>query len=131
MKLWRACLFLQRKSPDDASVFRPFIERGYRYTCEEADFGKEGTIASPDDSILIEWSDSYRDGIFVKVKRVKPWRIMFEYCDGAHFINDDRDSVRNCLTALTDDLEELRNEHKTNKRLNVYDRLEGVVLLRL
>lgn len=128
MEIWRACNKpLKQRESEEASVFQPLVDQGFVYNCEEVYLGKEGMLISPNGNIIINWSYTERDGIFIQIKRTKPYKIMFEYADGNYLLNDDRENLRQSMTELKDDLERLRDEIKSNRRINPYDRMKGII----
>ena len=128
MQILRACAgFFKRRESEETGVLHPLVDQGFVYTCKEVYLGKEGTLLSPDGNIIIKWFYTERDGMFVQINRRKPYKIMFEYADGNYFINDDREDIRQSMTALKDDLERLREEMKSHRRIDPYGRMESIV----
>ena len=123
-----SCINLfKRKKEASISVFQPLTEKGYVYLCNEISFGKEGRLITPDGNIVIKWSYTYRDGLSTQVKRLEPYRILFDYYEGNCFINDDKMSVTYCFSKLRDRLESLRNQMKASPLINTYDILEDII----
>lgn len=75
-------------------------------------------------SLRLELSYSARDGIFVNIKSLAPWKVFFEYADGGCMINDEAAQYSNLLASLN----QLRESEKEWNALEVYKRLEEIVL---
>lgn len=75
-------------------------------------------------SLRLELSYSARDGIFVNIKSLAPWKVFFEYADGGCMINDEAAQYSNLLASLN----HLRESEKEWNALEVYKRLEEIVL---
>lgn len=75
-------------------------------------------------SLRLELAFSARDGIFVNIKSLAPWKVFFEYADGSCMINDESAQYSNLLASLN----QLRESEKEWNALEVYKRLEKIVL---
>lgn len=75
-------------------------------------------------SLRLELSYSARDGIFVNIKSLAPWKVFFEYADGGCMINDEAAQYSNLLASPN----QLRESEKEWNALEVYKRLEEIVL---
>ncbi len=51
-------------------------------------------------SLRLELAFSARDGIFVNIKSLAPWKVFFEYADGSCMINDEAAQYSNLLASL-------------------------------
>ena len=76
------------------------------------------------DNLRLELSYSARDGIFVNIKSLAPWKVFFEYADGNCMINDEAAQYSDLLASLN----QLRENEKEQDDLEVYKRLEEIVL---
>ncbi len=75
-------------------------------------------------NLRLELSYSARDGIFVNIKSLAPWKVFFEYADGSCVINDESAQYSDLLASLN----QLRKSEKEWSDLEVYKRLEEIVL---
>lgn len=75
-------------------------------------------------NLRLELSYSARDGIFVSIKSLAPWKVFFEYADGSYMINDKTERYSDLLASLN----QLRESEKERNDLEVYKRLEEIVL---
>ena len=75
-------------------------------------------------SLRLELAFSARDGIFVNIKSLAPWKVFFEYADGIYMINDKAERYSDLLASLN----QLRESEKERNDLEVYKRLEKIVL---
>lgn len=75
-------------------------------------------------NLRLELSYSARDGIFVSIKSLAPWKVFFEYADGSCMINDESAQYSDLLASLN----QLRENEKERDDLEVYKRLEEIVL---
>ena len=128
MKMWRACTRLsKRRASEESGAFQSLVHQGFVYTCEEVYLGKKGALTSPNGNWIVQWFYTERDGMFIQIKQKRPYKIMFEYSDGNCFLNDDRESIRQNMTEMKDNLERLRDEMESNSHINPYNRKEGVI----
>lgn len=75
-------------------------------------------------NLRLELSYSARDGIFVSIKSLAPWKVFFEYADGSCMINDESSQYSDLLASLN----RLRKNERERGDLEVYKRLEEIVL---
>ena len=132
MQIWYECInFIKRwKQRKSLNCIRVRIINGYKYTWQDIDFGKAGVLSSPDDNIIIKFNYTYRDGIYVQIKRKAPYRIIFEYFDGAYYFNMDQGKQENRLTMgnlgkLKEYLDMLRSEG--NPQNDAFTKLECII----
>ena len=134
MQIWLTCInfFKHWKPKKSLYCIQTEIINGYQYTWQDIDFGKEGLLISLDDNIIIKFHFTYRDGIFVQIKRRVPYRIFFEYFDGAYFFNLVQEKGENILSItniskLKDNLDMLQSEHKMGIQKNdAFTKLECI-----
>ena len=95
------------------------------YTHETNAFGERGTLKSSDGNIHVTFSDSYRDGIYVQVKRYQPWRILLEYSNGTTLIYDDENKhYEPWLKNLVELIEKFRLQKKSKRYLRHFEDLK-------
>ena len=74
--------------------------------------------------LVLSMSYSVRDGILVNIKKNRPYQVLFDYVDGAYYINDDSrggyDHLVECLSAL-------KNQIKSHHYMVVYENLEAIM----
>lgn len=104
---------------------RDFAELGFHYQVKEIHLGFEGNLEEIRGNLQIVLSYTVRDGIFLNIKRTKPWQVLFEYSDGAHFTN--------CTSAdefaqMIRSLESLRQRNHQDHDCDIYAQLERIVL---
>lgn len=86
---------------------------------------------APDRNATIKWFYTYRDGIFVQIKHLSPYSIVFEFCDGSYFINTKDERLQNFLKKIRDDLSNLRDKIKRETCKHPYQELEGIIFARM
>ena len=69
-------------------------------------------------------SYSVRDGILVNIKKNRPYQVLFDYVDGAYYINDDSHREYDRLVEL---LSALKNQTKDHHHMVVYKNLEAIL----
>lgn len=92
------------------------------YHVKEISLGYSGELHAG--SLEICFSYSVRDGVFVNIKTVSKWRILFEFCDGNSLINDDREKYTNLLAKLKR-LREIQGELDYRE---AYEQLQQIVI---
>ena len=110
--------------------FQPLIDRGFVYVYQEVYLGGEGEITSPDGNVVIAWTYTQRDGVFVHIKRKHPWRIIFDYCDGNCMCNNDQKIFESLIEALERSLNNLQKKIVKDNHLDIldiYDKLECLI----
>lgn len=101
-----------------------FAKSGFHYQVKKTHLGFEGTLDSVDGNIRIILSYTVRDGIFVNIKTLNPWQVLFEYTDGAYFSTTlDSNEFDGIIEALKD-LQTLT--HRSNCH-EVYLQMEKIV----
>ena len=115
------------RKPDTTNDFQPLIDQGYVYSCEEVYLGKKGKLISQDGNDVVEWFYTERDGIYSKIKRKDPWKILFEYTNGSFFINENREDVCKELSELKNRLDDLKNKSTNEQCEDTYLELERTI----
>lgn len=92
-----------------SNEFLELEKLGFIYRTRIVDFGKEFELTLPNRTTTIIWSYTARDGIYVKIKSLSPYKVLFEYLDGAPIFNDNREMIYITLISLTDALDEVRS----------------------
>lgn len=110
---------------------KDLLSNGYNYTHRDIDFGEEGKLMTPDRNATIQWFYTYRDGIFVQIKHLSPYSIVFELFDGSYFINTKDESMQNFLKKFREDLSNLRDKIKRGTCRYPYQELEGIIFARM
>ena len=109
---------------------KALISNGYNYTHGNIDFGEEGKLVTPDQNNIIKWFFTYRDGIFVQIKQLSPYRIVFEFSDGSSIINTTDGKMQDFLNRFRDDLDNFQNEINRKVCKDEYHELEKIVFIR-
>ena len=110
-----------------SEAFQPLISQGYDYTCEQLYLGKKGTLLYPNRSIVIEWSYTQRDGIYVHIKRKDKYKVLFEYADGAYYINSRQTETLAQLSDLKEELDRMSKSSQINRNADNYCKLEMII----
>ena len=112
-------------------MFNEFLElekQGFIYKTRIVDFGKEFELTLPNKITIINWSYTARDGIYVKIKSSSPYKVLFEYLDGAPIINDNREMIYVNLINLTDALDEIRNRIRNTSLDDAFKTLNKTII---
>lgn len=84
MGMWSKCI-----KKCKAGHVSPFAESNlFAYTYTRLYLGAKGEAVTANGNLAFLMSFSIRDGIFVKFKRQCPYRVLFDYADGAYYVND-------------------------------------------
>ncbi|MCR5602623.1 MAG: hypothetical protein K6G27_02840 [Lachnospiraceae bacterium] len=112
--------------PTQHSMFKRLAQYGYEYSCNEIYLGWKGKLKYSD-TYDFEWSASERDGIFVKIKRIDPWRVFFEYSDGGCVIYDDEAlGIEMNLRKVQAELDILRKRKDASVKIK-YKEMESII----
>ena len=88
MRTWFKCI--KRSKPSKSIRTSPFIGlKCCDYLYSGVYLGARGTVKLYPEDIVLQMSYSEKDGILVNIKRRNPYRILFDYVDGAYYINDE------------------------------------------
>jgi|GEM_PF-1650484 len=111
---------LNKENPD--SPFAALDHSDYSYTPEY--LGAKGIVNIHPQALALHMSYSVRDGICVKLKRNRPYRVLFDYVDGAYYTNDDSDRG---YAHLVEQLSALKEQTKGRHYETVYQNLEEIM----
>lgn len=121
------CIFKRLRSvrlrPSCAgSAKLPVIPSGFdSYDVKPVSLGFKGRLRAS--NLDLQFSYSIRDGIFVNIKSVSPWKVLFEYADGSCLMNSTAQRYSELLAAL-------KQLQETESKLDypeVYTRLERII----
>lgn len=123
MRIWCKCINRNQsdKRPHN-STFMNLNNSDYSYTHEY--LGAKGIVNIHPQDLALHMSYSVRDGICVKLKRNRPYRVLFDYVDGTYYINDDSDRG---YFHLVEQLSALKEQTKTCHYETVYQNLEEIM----
>lgn len=96
---------------------------GLSYECADVYLGKKGICTLSLNGYSINLYYSARDGIGWKLKCDKPYAVLFDYNDGAYFINDPSQFD---YSKLLSQLCRLQSEVSKTDHTNVFRRLEEI-----
>ena len=122
-----------RSTPNGAgsimfSNFSELEKQGYSYITGNVDFGKEFELTLPDKTIVISWSYTARDGIYVKVMRLSPYKVLYGYLDGVSIINDSSLIIYINMVHLTKTLDDIRDKINDNALNDSFEALNKAVM---
>lgn len=123
MRIWSKCTKAFKKRKHE--YISPFLSQTpwkVKYSCSQIYLGITGKVVLLDCEIELSITISEYDGILVQIKRVSPYCILFEYVDGAYYINDESDRDYHKLVAILLDLScKINQEHLST----IYETLES------
>lgn len=105
-------------------MFEKTRELQCEYLYSETYLGAEAKVILAEGKYEISCSYSVRDGVLVKIKRNKPYKILYDYIDGVSLVLDEKDRG---YAELTEKLNTLKEGSGKCFHLDVYDRLEEEV----
>lgn len=120
IQIWFGCT---NRANRDAQL--AFKKTGFAYQIKETNLGFEGSLDEIGGNIKIVLSYTVRDGMFVNIKVLNPWKIIFEYSDGAYFVNDP--NVKR-YDKLIKALKNLQASKDKGNYCRIYAQLELIVL---
>ena len=95
-----------------------------QYSYSQMYLGAKSKVMFAENEIEVLMSYSVRDGVLVKIKRNKPYRILFDYIDGTYFVNDEREHG---YAQLVESLNFIKKESSNNHHMKMYDSVEEIV----
>lgn len=123
MRIWYKCI--NRIQPDKRIHNSPFINLDNSdYSYSQVYLGAKGIVNIYPQDLVLSMSYSVRDGILVNIKRKRPYQVLFDYVDGAYYINDDSQRGYDHLVEL---LSALKNQIKSHHHTVVYENLEAIM----
>lgn len=102
-----------------------FAKLGFHYQVKKAHLGFEGTLDSVDKNTRIVLSYTVHDGIFVNIKTLNPWQVLFEYADGGYFSTV---SHSNELDRIIEALKNLQSQNYQLSYHEIYSQIERIIL---
>jgi len=123
MRIWCKCINrIQPKKRIHNSPFSNLDNSNYSYS--QVYLGAKGIVHIYPQNLVLSMSYSAKDGIFVNIKKNRPYHVLFDYVDGAYYINDDRYEEYEHLAKL---LFTLKNEISSHHHTEVYENLEATM----
>ena len=123
MRIWCKCIEWLR--PKKKVIRSPFVcLEDVEYSSTEESLGASGTVKIHPQNLVIQMSYTARYGFWVQIKRVHPWKIMFEYMDSTYLVNDENDRG---YDNLVESLNRLKQDIKKRANLDVYNALEAIM----
>lgn len=119
MGIWLKCT-KRHKNRDRNSPFND--PQFFRYFYSQVYLGSEGRAVTVDGNLEVLMSFSAKDGILVKLKQNRPYRILFDYVDGAYYVNSNFESQFGKLIQNLSLLQKARDDIE-----NTYYHVEQVV----
>lgn len=125
MKIWFNCFdFLNRKKKKTL-LLCGLPQSKYQYSYSEMYLGAKGKVRCLEKGVEFSISFSVRDGMLAKIKVIQPYRVLFDYVDGAYFINDE---IVSKYEWLIDEFSKLRKEKNLNYP-KIYEKMEEIVYI--
>ena len=122
MRIWCKCI--KKIHPDKKirkSLFINIENSDYSYS--EVYLGAKGILNIYSQDLVLVMSYSVRDGILVNIKKKHPYRVLFDYVDGAYYINDDSNKTYDHLVELLSVLK----KQVVNHYMDIYEKLESIM----
>ena len=125
MRIWSLCTkMFQKHKKMRESLFAKSDGFQCEYSYSEVYLGAKSKVTLAEEGIEVSMSYSVRDGILVKIKRNKPYSVLFDYIDGAYLINDEKDRG---YVWLVESLNALKNGSDKCHSLKTHDNVEKIV----
>lgn len=112
------------KNKARTSPFLDLDKSKYQYSYSEEYLGAEGKVTCLEKSTEIHMSFSVRDGILVKIKRIQPYHVLFDYVDGAYYTNNETTAE---YKQLVNAFSMLKEKSKNYDYLEIYEELEQII----
>lgn len=125
MKAW--CKFIKHIKKQDAKgeyLFENLRSKNCNYNCSDIYLGVAGEVFLCNMKTEIDFSFSVKEGTLVKIKQNQPYKILFDYVDGAFYVNDDRNINYN---KLSEDLSALKNDTHISEYETIYTKPEEII----
>lgn len=123
IRTWFECI--KRIRPNIRNYKSPFLNlANAEYSCSEVYLGAKGIINIYPEGLVLSMSFSVRDGILINIKKNHPYQVLFDYVDGAYYINDDSivDYIR-----LVELLSKLKAQTKNLHHAEIFEKLEALM----
>lgn len=122
MRTWCKCI--KRIQTDAKLFYSPFNNlKNSNYSYSQVYLGAKGIVNFHSQDIVLMMSYSVRDGILIKIKKNLPYKILFDYVDGAYYVNDDRQQYNHLLKLLSALKEQASDRHY----IEIYKDLEELM----
>ena len=123
MQIWCKCI--KRESQHKVTYSSPFVNLDNSdYSCTELYLGAKSVVNIYHRNLVLLMSYSVRDGILINIKQNCPHQVLFDYVDGAYFINDD--SSRR-YDQLVESLSTLKNQATHHHHTETFEKLEAIM----
>ena len=123
MRIWFKCI--KRERQRKVTYDSPFVNLDNSdYSCSELYLGVKSVVNIYHTNMVLLMSYSERDGILIKIKQNCPYQVLFDYVDGAYFINDD--SSRR-YDQLVESLSTLKNQTSHHHNMEIFEKLETIM----
>lgn len=123
MRIWCKCI--KRIQPARRIHDSPFFNLDNSdYSYSEVYLGAKGIVNIYPQDLVLLMSYSVRDGILINIKKNHPYQVLFDYVDGAYYINDDSNRGYAHLVEL---LSALKNRTRNHQYTEIYENLEAIV----
>jgi hypothetical protein len=125
MKIWSPCTkMFGRQTSKRESMFTNMGGFQCQYSYSQMYLGAKSKVIFAENQTEVLMSYSIKDGVLVKIKRNKPYRVLFEYIDGSYVVNDE---IERGYAQLVETLNSIKNESSNNHHLKVYDSVEEIM----
>ena len=129
MRIWSLCIRKKHKQKSGECIFDPLINIGFHYTCEDLYLGQKGILIFPNGNLIVHIEYTHRDGIMANLKKLKPWKVLFNYSDGGYYINIEQDNeLYQVFFTYINELEKLRQKIQGVHKLDVFAEIEKLTL---
>lgn len=123
MRIWFQCI--KRAQRDKYTHNSPFINlNDSDYSYSEVYLGAQSIVNIYPKDLVLRMSYSVKDGILINIKKNGLHRILFDYVDGAYYINDDSSRGYDHLVEL---LITLKKQSKEHHYMDIYENLEAIM----
>ena len=123
MRIWCKCI--KRNQPSKGNLNSPFINlENSDYLYSELYLGAKGIVNIYPQNLVLLLSYSVRDGIIINIKKIRPYQILFDYIDGAYYINDDSNRG---YAHLVERLSDLSKQATKYHHLEIFRKLEQIM----
>ena len=123
MQIWLECI--KRIQLKNKVYTSPFIRlSNAKYLYSEVYLGAKSIVTFQSEGLVLSISYSVRDGILINIKQLHPYRILFDYVDGAYYINDDRTVSYH---HLIEDLSRVKDQIKSLHYTEIFEKIERIM----
>ena len=116
---------IKRIQRDKQNHKSPFIDlNNSDYSYSEIYLGAQSVVNINSHDLVLQMSYSVKDGILINIKKKRPHRLLFDYVDGAYYINDDSNREYDHLVEL---LSVLKKQRRNSNYTVIYEKLEAIM----